>query len=241
MKVRVLFFGALADAAGRRAETVVLADRASVSDLLAMYEAKLPQVGAMRGSLAVSVNQEYAKPSATLRENDEVALLPPVSGGRSPTTKAANVAIVRERIDVQTISNSLRQPADGACCIFEGIVRDNSRGRKTLFLDYEAYEPMALKEMEVLAHEGQRKFDIREAVIVHRLGRVHIGETSVLVAVASAHRSAAFEACKWLIDNLKKRVPVWKKEYFQDGAMWADGEPFPAELSADSGTVKSAR
>jgi molybdopterin converting factor subunit 1 len=239
MQVHVLFFGALADAAGRRAETALLPERASVNDLLAIYLAKLPQIAPMLGSLAVSVNQEYASVSTSLRENDEVALLPPVSGGSIETGSAAGVAIVREKIDVQRITESVRQPADGACCVFEGIVRDNSRGRKTLFLDYEAYEPMALREMEQLIAESRKKFGIREAAIVHRLGRLHIGETSVLIVVISAHRAAAFEACRWLIDSLKKRVPIWKKEHFADGAVWADGEAFPPELSATPGSVKS--
>jgi molybdopterin synthase catalytic subunit len=111
--------------------------------------------------------------------------------------------------------------------VFEGIVRDNSRGRATLYLDYEAYEPMALKQMEALIAEALEKFAIREAVIVHRLGRLQIGEASVAIIVVSAHRAAAFEACRWLIDRLKRVVPIWKKEYFEDGAVWADGEPFP--------------
>ncbi|HEV2112910.1 MAG TPA: molybdenum cofactor biosynthesis protein MoaE [Terriglobales bacterium] len=238
MQIRVLFFGALADAAGRRAETAVLPEPASVNDLLAMYQAKLPQIQPMLSTLAVSVNQEYASVSAALHENDEVALLPPVSGGSAQIAKIAGAAVVREKIGVQMIAESIRQPADGACCVFEGMVRDNSRGRKTLFLDYEAYEPMALKEIEGLLGEARRKFEIREAAIVHRLGRLHIGETSVLVAVASAHRAAAFEACRWLIDTLKKRVPIWKKEYFEDGAVWADGEPFPPEVSTGSNEAR---
>lgn len=235
MQVRVLFFGALADAAGRRSETAVLPEQARVADLVAVYRAKLPQMQRMFGSLAVSVNQEYAPASALLHENDEVGLLPPVSGGSTETAKILGAAITREAIDVQMIARSIRRPADGACCVFEGVVRDNSRGRKTLFLDYEAYEPMALKEMEQLIAEARQKFAIHEAAIVHRLGRLQIGETSVLVAVAAAHRGAAFETCRWLIDTLKKRVPIWKKEHFEDGAVWADGEPFPPEVSPGGG------
>jgi molybdopterin synthase catalytic subunit len=116
---------------------------------------------------------------------------------------------------------------DGAVCVFDGIVRDNSRGRKTLYLDYEAYREMALEQMRGLAGEAVVKFGVRDVTLVHRLGRLMVGETSVLVVVASAHRGAAFEACRWLIDTLKKTVPIWKKEQFVDGAIWADGEPFP--------------
>ncbi len=123
---------------------------------------------------------------------------------------------------------------DGAVCVFDGIVRDNSRGRKTLYLDYEAYREMALEQMRGLAAEAVAKFGVRDVALVHRLGRLMVGETSVLVVVASAHRGAAFEACRWLIDTLKKTVPIWKKEQFVDGAVWADGEPFPDEMLAAS-------
>jgi molybdopterin synthase catalytic subunit len=109
-------------------------------------------------------------------------------------------------------------------------VRNHSRGRRTLYLDYEAYEPMALNELQRLSHSALERFSVRDVRIVHRLGRLTIGETSVLIVVASAHRAAAFEASRWLIDALKKTVPIWKKEYFEDGAVWADGEPFPEEI-----------
>jgi molybdopterin synthase catalytic subunit len=123
----------------------------------------------------------------------------------------------------------MKAGADGAVCVFDGIVRDNSRGRKTLYLDYEAYREMALEQMRGLAGEAVTKFGVRDVALVHRLGRLTVGETSVLVVVASAHRGAAFEACRWLIDTLKKTVPIWKKEQFVDGASWADGEPFPED------------
>ena len=121
----------------------------------------------------------------------------------------------------------LKQSTDGAAVIFEGVVRDNTRGRRTLYLDYEAYEEMALKQMDALIEQALQQFPIRAVSIVHRLGRLEIGDTSVLIAVASAHRGAAFDACRWLIDTLKRTVPIWKKEHFEDGAVWADGEPFP--------------
>ena len=123
-----------------------------------------------------------------------------------------------------------RSDIAGAVAMFEGIVRNHSRGRRTLYLDYEAYESMAINEMQRLANAALEQFKIRDVRLVHRLGRIAIGDTSVLIVVASAHRAAAFEACRWLIDTLKKTVPIWKKEYFEDGAVWADGEPFPGEI-----------
>jgi molybdopterin synthase catalytic subunit len=142
------------------------------------------------------------------------------------------VEIVEVPIDVAEIVAAVKAGADGAVCVFDGIVRDNTRGRRTLYLDYEAYREMALGQMRGLAEEAVTRFGVRDVAMVHRLGRLEVGETSVLIAVASAHRAAAFEACRWLIDTLKKTVPIWKKETFADGAVWADGEPFPEEIAA---------
>jgi molybdopterin synthase catalytic subunit len=141
------------------------------------------------------------------------------------------VEIVDARIDAEAIVSAIKQGSDGAVCVFDGIVRDNTRGRKTLYLDYEAYREMALEQMQRLAAEAVERFAVREVALVHRLGRLYIGETSVLIAVASAHRGAAFEACRWLIDTLKKTVPIWKRETFADGVVWADGEPFPETIA----------
>jgi len=143
-------------------------------------------------------------------------------------------------IPADDLVREVKAGEDGAVVIFDGIVRNNTRGRQTLFLDYEAYEEMALAQMRALTEEACAKFGVRDVVLVHRLGKLEIGETSVLIVVASAHRGAAFDACRWLIDTLKKTVPIWKKEHFVDGAVWADGEAFPVEIavaSAPSGTV----
>jgi molybdopterin synthase catalytic subunit len=139
------------------------------------------------------------------------------------------VEITDEVIAAEEIVAEIKAGEDGAVCVFDGIVRNNTRGRKTLYLDYEAYREMALEKMRGLADEAVERFGVREVALVHRLGRLMVGETSVLIVVASAHRGAAFEACRWLIDTLKKTVPIWKKEQFEDGAIWADGEPFPEE------------
>ena len=140
------------------------------------------------------------------------------------------VEIVDTPIAIDAVVAGMKAGSDGAICTFDGIVRDNTRGRKTLYLDYEAYREMALEQMKSLATEATARFGVRDVSIVHRLGRLTVGETSVLIVVASAHRGAAFDACRWLIDTLKKTVPIWKKEQFEDGALWADGEPFPDEI-----------
>ncbi|HEY1679239.1 MAG TPA: molybdenum cofactor biosynthesis protein MoaE [Candidatus Sulfotelmatobacter sp.] len=143
-------------------------------------------------------------------------------------------SLTREPIPSAKIVAAAKSGEDGAVVVFDGIVRNHSRGRPTLHLDYEAYEEMALKQMRELGVKARERFGVRHITIVHRLGRLEIGETSVLIVVASAHRSAAFEASRWLIDSLKQTVPIWKKETFADGVVWAPGEPFPDALVADA-------
>ena len=231
MTIRVLFFGMLKDVVGKDSDSLDLPEPARLADVLNLYGARFPRMQNMRSSIAMSVNQEYAGPEARLKAGDEVALLPPVSGGSS----SAHCAIVRERIDTDGVVQQIKRPQDGAAVVFEGVVRNHSRGRRTLYLDYEAYEDMALKQMEALCEQALAQFSVSNVALHHRLGRLEIGETSVLIVITSAHRAAAFDACRWLIDTLKRTVPIWKKEHFEDGAVWADGEPFPAEIPSAAG------
>ncbi len=229
MRVRVLFFGMLKDLTGRSEDSLELPDSSTLADLLGHYQRSFPRIEAYLPAIALSLNQEYASPAAALHDCDEVGLLPPVSGGAGRNL-SSSVSVVRAKIDTQKIVDEIKRPEDGAVVIFEGIVRDNTRGRPTLYLDYEAYEPMAMRQMEELAEKALAQFEIREVTIVHRLGRLQHSDTSVLIVVAAAHRGPAYEASRWLIDTLKSTVPIWKKEYFQDGAVWADGEPFPVDV-----------
>ena len=247
MQIRVLLFGILKDLTGRASDCLNLPENATLADVLRHYEQTIPRE--LIASLAFSVNQQYARLDVLLKPEDEVALLPPVSGGSAeiPAGQGAEtatdkrgwhasvgrIAIVRETIDTASVLNAIKRPEDGAAVVFEGIVRNHTRGRRTLYLDYEAYEEMALKQMEELAARALAQFKVRDVAIIHRLGRLEIGEASVLIVVASAHRAAAFDACRWLIDTLKRSVPIWKKEYFDDGAVWADGEAFPGDIAGD--------
>jgi MoaE-MoaD fusion protein len=230
MRIRILVFGVLKDLIPESAASLELPDGARVRDLLDRYSQSFAGRDALWQALAVAVNREYVPVSYALHDGDEVALLPPVSGGAGDS--APHVSLVHERIDAHTTVTSLEQPEDGALVIFDGMVRNNTRGRRTLYLIYEAYEEMALAQMRAMAVKAIADYPIRDVAIVHRLGRIEVGESSVLIAVASAHRAAAFDACRWLIDTLKKTVPIWKKEHFEDGAVWADGEKFPPEISA---------
>jgi len=246
MHVHVLAFGALKDRLGRQQFPLELPPGSTVSDLLDLLSeslqivaglgslpAKIEDPGRSFRGIAVSVNAEYATGEQVLNDGDEVGLLPPVSGG-APLEIVS--VLTRGRIDADPLVAAAKQGEDGAVVVFDGIVRNNTRGRQTLHLEYEAYEEMAEKQMRALAAEARTRFEVRHVTIVHRLGRLMVGETSVLIVVASAHRGAAFEACRWLIDTLKKTVPIWKKETFVDGAVWADGEPFPAALAVEPET-----
>lgn len=239
IRVRVLAFGVLKDVLGPDETEVVLTEGVTVADLLEQM-ASICSPAALRG-IAISVNAEYASSTRSLHDGDEVGLLPPVSGGAassSPDSLDSNqttvLLLTRDVIDTDRLISSARQGEDGAVVSFDGIVRNNSRGRRTVHLDYEAYEEMALRQMRELAAEAKRRFGVRHVTIVHRLGRLLVGETSVLIIVASAHRAQAYEASRYLIDTLKKTVPIWKKETFVDGAVWADGEPFPVHLGLEA-------
>jgi molybdopterin converting factor subunit 1 len=227
MRVRVLFFGRLKDIVGRSEEDAELSEGARVEDLFARYGRSFPELAKFRASVVASVNQEFAEWRAPLTSGDEVAFLPPVSGGAMSAGARVEenfIALVRKPIETSEIVAQLKAPPDGAVTVFEGIVRNHSGGRPTLYLEYEAYEPMAMAKMREIGDQMREKFSIRRFAMIHRLGRLEIGETSVLIVVCSAHRAAAFDACRHGIDTLKKTVPIWKKEFFRDGAVWAEGE-----------------
>ena len=239
MQVHVLPFGVLKDWLGSATSTVEIEGGATVADLLAHIAGSHPgRANALRG-IAVSVNAEYAPAAQVLSEGDEVGLLPPVSGGTAPESARASddsvvVSLTRDVIDADRLVAAAKRGEDGAVVVFDGIVRNHTRNRETLYLDYEAYEEMALKQMDSLSREALSRFSVRHVTLVHRLGRLNVSETSVLVVVASAHRAQAFDACRWLIDTLKKTVPIWKKETFVDGVVWAAGEPFPETIAVNA-------
>jgi molybdopterin synthase catalytic subunit len=231
MRLRILCFGRLRELLAPEF-FVELAASACVADLWLYLREQHPALAAYDGAIAIAVNQSFASSSTPLAPGDEVALLPPVSGGLPEPAllpPTAHASLQREPIDSAALLARIKQGEDGAVCLFEGVVRNHTRHRQTLYLEYESYPAMAIAEMERLALQALQRFSVRDLRIAHRIGRLEIGETSVLIVVASAHRAAAFDACRWIIDSLKQCVPVWKKEVFEDGARWADGEPFPPD------------
>ena len=230
MRARVLFFGMLRDIVGKSAEDAEFPQGTDLQSVFEAYRGRYPRLGALARSIVIARNQEFADRSTLLSDGDEVAFLPPVSGGRNTDPlelgEAGNYfALTRHAIDTRgVIAARLLTGAEGAVVTFEGTVRNNTKGRPTLCLDYECYESMALKTMAQIGREIVAGHAIGRIAIVHRLGRMLVGETSVAVIVTAPHRRPAFEAAQEGIDRLKKVVPIWKKEYFVDGEVWVEGE-----------------
>ena len=227
--VRVLFFGAAREAACDEALLQVSRGE-TAGDLFERLLEEYPALGRFRQSLLVAVNQEYARDlSVALEDGDEVAVFPPVSGGAAeePAPAAGSrdfFELTAGPIDVGEVARRVVPRRCGATVTLDGYAREWTKGRRTLHLVYEAYEAMALAEMRRLGREAHERFRIEHIGIVHRTGRTEIGETSVVISVSAPHRRAAFEACEWAIRELKRTVPVWKKEFFDDGSVWVEGE-----------------
>jgi MoaE-MoaD fusion protein len=227
MRVRVLFFGILKDIVGRSEESLDIEPNSTLASLFEAYSTRFETLRERRPSILFARNREFATPETPLAENDEIAFLPPVSGGIGAvicTPEGHVFAITRDAIDSQELSRRLKRPEDGAVVVFEGVVRNNTKGRPTSYLEYECYEQMALQQIARIGNEIAAEFSLGRLGIVHRLGCLQIGEASVAVIAVAPHRRPAFEAALEGINRLKREVPIWKKEFFADGAVWVDGE-----------------
>jgi molybdopterin converting factor subunit 1 len=243
VRIRVLFFGVIREIVGLQADTIEVADGARLETILETYSQQFPRFRAMTASTVIALNQQFAPPSAAVAEGDEIAFLPPVSGGAGAYTHEITdpqaghfFGLTRARIDGGSLARRLLRGEDGAFVNFEGVVRNNTKGRATLHLEYECYEPMAIKIMSQIGAEIAGSLPVGRIAMVHRLGRIEIGETSVAVVVTAPHRKPAFEAALEGINRLKRLVPVWKKEFFVDGEVWVDGEWDDAVVRAHSRT-----
>jgi len=217
VKVRVLFFGAARDVVENNPMEIRLAAPATVATAFQDLVRQFPDLARFGRSLLFAVNQEYATPDMCLKEDDELAVFPPVSGGSHDFFE-----LTTEPIDVGAVARRVVLPECGATVTLDGYAREWTKGKRTLYLVYEAYDSMALTEMQRLGAEAHRRFEIAHLGIVHRTGRLEIGETSVVIAASAPHRQAAFQACEWTIKELKRTVPIWKKEVFENGEIWVD-------------------
>ena len=222
IRIETLLFGQAREIVGAQSVELEVEKPATVERAFAALKTRHPKLAEMERSLLFAVNEEYASPSHALCDSDRLAILPPVSGGE-PSDKDI-FEITRELIDIPALRTRLLAGESGALVTFDGVARNNTRGRRTLFLEYEGYTAMALRLFEQIGREVHERWPVNRLGIIHRLGRIEITESSVVIIVTSAHRKAAFEACHYAIDRLKKIVPIWKKEYFEDGAVWVENE-----------------
>ena len=229
--VRVLFFGAARDAVGSDEIEFKTHSPINAAETRAQLVAAYPALQRFGKSLLLAVNQQYAENDREIQEGDELAVFPPVSGGNAPKEDAGKMPALQDffelttaPIDVGAVARRVILPECGATVTLDGYAREWTKGRRTLYLVYEAYRAMAITEMKRLGAQAHEKFDIAHVGIVHRTGRLEIGETSVVIAVSAPHRRAAFEACEWAIRELKRTVPIWKKEVFEGGEVWVEGE-----------------
>jgi molybdopterin synthase catalytic subunit len=220
--ITVRLFARLAEIAGTRETTLEIGEGLTAADAFGVLAQRYPKMVGFGGSLLYARNQEYVDPDTPLAPGDELALIPPVSGG------ASLFEVTGEELDGARVVDAVRRDDAGAIVLFYGVVRNENLGRRVLYMEYDAYPEMAEKVMRELGDEIKSRFPVAEVAAQHRTGRLEIGETSLLVAVSSGHRREAFEACHAYVDRLKESVPVWKKEVFEGGEEWIEGEKHSA-------------
>lgn len=232
MRLRLRLFAAIAEVAGARSLDWELPDGVTVADLRLAFAERYPAAAPLAALVMVAVNREYAQPHHVLQDGDEVALIPPVSGGsgeepvswRDPTSR---YEVTPEPLSGDAVAAKVVNPYSGAAVVFLGTVREFTAGRRTVRLEYEAFAEMAVEKMREIGADIETRWPGAQVAMSHRVGRLDITEASVVIAVATPHRSDAFLACRWAIDRLKEIVPVWKKEVWEDGNEWVGSQTGP--------------
>lgn len=220
MRIQALLFARLREQLGAGRMAVEVPDGATCADLFRLLEARAG-TSISREGVRPARNQNFCDWDESLAEGDELAFIPPVSGG-APEPAAAHLEIVEAPLDAGRLAALVARPEAGAICSFTGVVRNHARGRQTVHLEYEAYHDMALRQMRKVAEEIAERWPQARVAMAHRVGRLEIGEASVVVVVSAPHRAEAFDACRWGIDRLKEIVPIWKKEHTPDGSSWVE-------------------
>ena len=226
MRVTVLFFAGARERAGIGRVDVELEPGSSLDDAIDSALASVGRDGVLSSNVMLARNGVYVDRSDQLKDGDEIAVIPPVSGGNdSDEVATSRVWVTDDEIEADHVVGLVGSDRDGAVVVFHGITRDHNEGRSVLHLEYEAYSPMAENVMQQIIGEMKEKWDIGDVAVCHRTGRVDIGETSMVLAVSAAHRRPAFESALYFIDRLKEVVPIWKKEYFEGGEVWIGETP----------------
>jgi molybdopterin synthase catalytic subunit/molybdopterin converting factor small subunit len=230
--VTIRLFGMIKSLAGNQSSlSIEMAHGRSVRDLVGLLDAAYPQIGELihKKKVLVSVNQEIAHEDVNVRDDDEVALLPPFAGGNTmgSSSDAQLARVQRENFSIDEEINRVRDRSKriGGIAIFLGTARDRSKGRDVDSITFEQYEGMARKKLQEIRERALKDFDIIEALVLHRYGEIGIGENIVLIVVGAEHRAEAFRACKWAIDELKQITPIWKLEHTPEGEVWVEEHP----------------
>jgi molybdopterin synthase catalytic subunit len=218
--INVRLFARLSDIAGARETSLEIGEGLTAAEAYALLSQRFPGMSALADTVMFAVNAEYVQSNHPLHPGDELALIPPVSGGSQMLFE-----VTAEALDPQRLVEHVRSDETGAVALFYGVVRNNNLGRRVLYLEYDAYPEMATKVMRQIADEIAARWPVTGVAIQHRTGRLEIGEASLLVAVSSPHRKEAFEACHALVDRFKEVVPIWKKEVWEGGEEWIEGDP----------------
>jgi molybdopterin synthase catalytic subunit len=220
MKIKARYFAIVREALGKRDEVREVPDGATAGDLLTEITHEVPRLANLGRAMMLMVNQEYVEPSHVLHDGDEFVIIPPVSGGST----GARFVVTDDEIDRDHVERLVSDDATGAIVTFIGTVRNHARGKHVVALDYEAFPPAAEKMLAQIGSEIETKWGLKHVAIHHRTGKLTPGDVSVVIAVASAHRDEAFDAARYAIERIKEIVPIWKKEQYDDGAIWVGSE-----------------
>jgi molybdopterin synthase catalytic subunit len=232
MRVTLRHFALIRETLGRQTEERTVEPGTSVSDIYDLLAAEHPRLAPLKASVMMMANQAYVPAEYAVKDGDEIVFIPPVSGG----SEGRLFRVTSDELDPRETERAVADPAAGAIVTFTGVVRDNGRGQSVSALDYEAYAPAAEKMLAQVADEIDEKWGLKRVAIIHRTGLLTVGEASVVISISSPHREAAFEACLYAIERLKEIVPIWKKEHYDDGAVWIGSE---ADYQRETGRLPS--
>ena len=220
MKIHIRYFASIREIVGQAEEILLVPDTARVTEVRELLLARNPQLQSVLERSVCAVNRRYVPTDAALNDGDEIVFIPPTGGGQ-PLEPL--ILLTREPLNRDALIASVSHPSIGGIVTFEGVVRDNARGKEVRYLEYEAYEEMAVQQIHTIIVEAEQRWGLERVAVAHRFGRLEIGEASVIIVVASPHRAEAFEACRYIIDTLKASVPIWKKEVATNGEEWVEG------------------